>query len=75
MLLQYQNNLIVKTLVHFDDVLSSNFDGCVHLFIYIYIAYTLMSLCTNVIYKHVHMVMVNVAKPFSLTKPERNKIK
>jgi hypothetical protein len=56
MLLNSWIDLVVKTSGHLHEVFTSNLYGWVHYCMYY--VYTLI-LCTNVIYKHVHMVMVN----------------
>jgi hypothetical protein len=50
--LKFLNDLGIKTMMHFHEVITANLDGCVHIS------------CANVIYKHVHMVLVNGAKTF-----------
>jgi hypothetical protein len=42
--LKFLNDLVIKTTMHFHEVIATNLDGCVHIS------------CANVIYKHVHMV-------------------
>lgn len=42
--LKFSNDLVIKIVMHFHEVIATNLDGCVHIS------------CANVIYKHVHMV-------------------